>query len=220
MSVENPLSINGWWRIDPDNRQDRSSGPCITRKMTDEEMKKYGVVKEDIMSRKLEVDENRMLEVCREFGTGKEAAEVLAEEFGLTSKQVFGLISNRGIKKALKAEKEEKLKAADELLSKVASHESHPDIVEALKKEITTAAEVDEMMEMVPDNINHPAHYTSGRVEVIDYLQDKLTEEGFEGFCIGNALKYLSRYRLKGGIEDLKKARRYLEIIIDAKRVG
>jgi hypothetical protein len=36
----------------------------------------------------------------------------------------------------------------------------------------------------------------------------------FEGFCVGNALKYLSRYRMKGGTEDLKKAKWYLEKII------
>lgn len=55
------------------------------------------------------------------------------------------------------------------------------------------------------DNVNHPAHYTTGEIEVIDYIQDKLTPEQFEGYCIGNVLKYISRYRHKGGLEDLKK---------------
>ena len=38
------------------------------------------------------------------------------------------------------------------------------------------------------DNVNHPAHYTDGKIEVIDYIQDK----GFN-FCRGNAIKYISR---------------------------
>ncbi|MCO5253606.1 MAG: DUF3310 domain-containing protein [Bacteroidetes bacterium] len=60
------------------------------------------------------------------------------------------------------------------------------------------------------DNINKPEHYTSGNIEVIEYIKDKLTAAQFEGYCIGNVLKYISRYRLKGGAEDLKKAQVYL----------
>ena len=54
------------------------------------------------------------------------------------------------------------------------------------------------------DMVNHPAHYV-GKIEVIDYLEDKLTSEQFEGYLVGNVLKYLSRYRKKNGLEDLKK---------------
>ena len=64
------------------------------------------------------------------------------------------------------------------------------------------------------DNINHPAHYTTGKIEVIEYIQDKLTPEQFEGYCIGNVLKYISRYRHKGGLEDLKKGQWYLNKLI------
>lgn len=60
------------------------------------------------------------------------------------------------------------------------------------------------------DNVNRPAHYTFGEIEVIDYIRDKLTPEQFEGFCIGNVLKYISRYGHKNGVEDLKKAGVYL----------
>lgn len=63
------------------------------------------------------------------------------------------------------------------------------------------------------DNVNHPAHYTSTKIET----QDKLTPEAFEGFCVGNVLKYLTRYRQKNGVEDLKKARWYLDKIIGVK---
>lgn len=61
------------------------------------------------------------------------------------------------------------------------------------------------------DNINHPSHYTQGGIETVDYIKAKLTKEQFEGYCIGNVIKYISRYRHKNGVEDLKKARWYLE---------
>lgn len=66
------------------------------------------------------------------------------------------------------------------------------------------------------EKVNHPSHY-QGKIEVIDYLEDKLGKEGFEGFCIGNVLKYVSRYKGKNGIEDLKKARWYLDKIIEGE---
>lgn len=69
--------------------------------------------------------------------------------------------------------------------------------------------------------INKPKHYADRNIEVIDFIQDSLTPEQFEGYCIGNVLKYVSRYRLKNGVEDLEKARYYLnKIIIDMKVLG
>lgn len=67
------------------------------------------------------------------------------------------------------------------------------------------------------DNVNHPTHYTSTKIETIEIIRDKLTAEAFEGFCIGNVLKYVTRYKLKNGLEDLKKARWYLDKIIRVK---
>lgn len=64
------------------------------------------------------------------------------------------------------------------------------------------------------DPINSPAHYNTGDIEVIDYIEDKLGPDGFRHYCIGNVLKYVSRYEHKGGEEDLKKARWYLNRII------
>jgi hypothetical protein len=60
------------------------------------------------------------------------------------------------------------------------------------------------------DLVNSPPHYTYGKVlEVIDVI------DAFEcGFEQGNVIKYVLRYKHKGGIEDLKKARWYLEHLI------
>lgn len=66
---------------------------------------------------------------------------------------------------------------------------------------------------MVNDPVNHPSHYTSGSIEVIDYIED----QGFgAAYCLGNVIKYVSRAgkkepgNKKQEIEDLKKARWYL----------
>lgn len=67
------------------------------------------------------------------------------------------------------------------------------------------------------DNVNHPTHYTSTKIETIEIIRDKLSSEAFEGFCIGNVLKYVTRYKLKNGLEDLKKARWYLDKIISVR---
>lgn len=64
------------------------------------------------------------------------------------------------------------------------------------------------------DNVNHPAHYTSGTIECIDAIQAALTLEEFRGYCKGNALKYIWRERMKGGDESLEKAQWYLDRLV------
>lgn len=64
------------------------------------------------------------------------------------------------------------------------------------------------------EKVNHPAHYNRGPIETIDYLESCMSPEGFEGFLQGNILKYMSRYQLKGGLEDLRKAQWYLNRLI------
>lgn len=66
----------------------------------------------------------------------------------------------------------------------------------------------------INDPVNAPSHYI-GKIECIDYLRDKLTKEEFTGFCLGNVLKYSSRWRKKDGLHDLKKAKVYLEWAIE-----
>ena len=66
------------------------------------------------------------------------------------------------------------------------------------------------------DLVHHPSHYTVGDIEVIDYIRDKLSPVEFQGYCMGNVLKYVSRWRHKGGIEDLQKAEVYLDWLIES----
>ena len=60
---------------------------------------------------------------------------------------------------------------------------------------------------------NHPEHYNSGKIEVIDFIESLGIDEDF---CIGNAIKYISRYKHKGDpVGDLKKAKWYIEYLIN-----
>lgn len=70
------------------------------------------------------------------------------------------------------------------------------------------------------DNVNHPNHYTNKAIEVIDYIRDTLSDVEFVGYCIGNVLKYVSRWKFKGGVEDLEKAAVYLEWAIERAKDG
>ena len=58
-------------------------------------------------------------------------------------------------------------------------------------------------------NISNPIHYTQGKIQVWDFIIDKKLD-----FLEGNIVKYISRWRFKGGIEDLKKAQAYLNKLI------
>ena len=65
-----------------------------------------------------------------------------------------------------------------------------------------------------------PNHYKFGEIEVIDYIRDKLSPDMFQGFCMGNVLKYVSRHKHKNGVEDLKKAQVYLGWLIESEEKG
>lgn len=60
--------------------------------------------------------------------------------------------------------------------------------------------------------VNHPPHYTTGKIEVIDFIEDQKL-----GFHAGNVVKYICRASHKGKeLEDLRKAQWYLNRLIQA----
>ena len=73
---------------------------------------------------------------------------------------------------------------------------------------------------MQNDNVNHPSHYTQGGIECIEAIKASMTSDGFQDYCKGNCLKYIWRWRQKGGVEDLKKAKVYLDWMIDSATKG
>ena len=58
-------------------------------------------------------------------------------------------------------------------------------------------------------------HYANKAVQPWDAMECWLSPEQFEGYLRGAALKYLARYPDKGGVEDVKKARHYLDKLIE-----
>jgi len=65
------------------------------------------------------------------------------------------------------------------------------------------------------NNINHPNHYTQGNIECIEALKAATSKlNGIEAICTANAIKYLWRWKDKNGIEDLNKAKWYIDRLI------
>ena len=77
-------------------------------------------------------------------------------------------------------------------------------------------AECNDEVEPTNDAVQHPSHYTHGGVECIDAIRASMTADGFCDYCKGNIIKYIWRWRDKGGAEDLRKASVYLNWLINA----
>ena len=73
--------------------------------------------------------------------------------------------------------------------------------------------ELEEELLESEDNVNSPDHYKQGKYETIEVIEDIV--EDFESYCLGNIIKYISRYKYKNGVEDLNKAKWYLEKLIE-----
>lgn len=69
---------------------------------------------------------------------------------------------------------------------------------------------VQDALHLTNDPVNHPSHYTAGRIECIDFLEDQQL-----GYHAGNVVKYVVRHAHKGNpLQDLQKARWYLDRLI------
>jgi hypothetical protein len=73
---------------------------------------------------------------------------------------------------------------------------------------------IEERVAEITDKVNNPSHYNQGGIEAIAYIKQQL-DDGFISYCEGNVHKYIHRYRYKNGVEDLKKARWYLDRMIE-----
>ena len=60
-------------------------------------------------------------------------------------------------------------------------------------------------------------HYTTKEIQPWDAMEAWMSAEAFSGFLQGNAIKYLARWKDKGGVEDLRKARHYLDKLIEVE---
>lgn len=71
--------------------------------------------------------------------------------------------------------------------------------------------------EIEPDMVNHPPHYQSeSGLEVIDVIETFTADlMGIEATDTGNVIKYICRWKHKNGLQDLEKAKWYLEHLIN-----
>jgi hypothetical protein len=91
-----------------------------------------------------------------------------------------------------------------------------PDFLKSDLEDLKKAVEIIE--KTVNDPVNRPSHYTDGKIEVIEFIEDKKL-----GFCLGNAIKYIARAGKKNPdktIEDINKAIWYLNRYIKELEEG
>ena len=67
----------------------------------------------------------------------------------------------------------------------------------------------------INDVVNHPKDYTAGGIECIDYINACKFD-----YLEGNIIKYVTRYKHKNGVEDLRKAEFYLRMLIEREANG
>lgn len=72
----------------------------------------------------------------------------------------------------------------------------------------------DQVQEEKFDVVDRPKHYNSFKYEVIEVIKDQMSPIEFEGYLVGNIKKYMARYKLKNGKEDIKKAQFYLNRLV------
>ena len=130
------------------------------------------------------------------------SAQYIADKFSVPLQTVYNLRYH--LKKKL-AEKGQELKRSanvDEQVTKVKVtrieellNEWSNAPVEIVTSKKTPQEHVKDILDkyVQPDPVNHPAHYTHGGIETIDFIQAKLTPEEFRGYLKGNILKYGSR---------------------------
>lgn len=95
-----------------------------------------------------------------------------------------------------------------------------PKKVGKLKAKIVKVVEAkDEVQDVKANDPINPDHYKQGKVECIDCIESATSNlTGFEGFCTGNAIKYLYRWKQKGGVTDLLKSRWYINRMLGEKQ--
>lgn len=86
-----------------------------------------------------------------------------------------------------------------------------------VNKEPVNIADLDAQTNMpdINDPVNHPAHYTQGGIECIGAIEAACTGlDGKEGYLVGQVIKYIWRWKHKNSLQDLEKAKWYLERLI------
>jgi hypothetical protein len=85
---------------------------------------------------------------------------------------------------------------------------------EVIANAIKQAVETAKNKMPVSNNAIKPDHYAVGGIQPLEYMKIKMSPEAYNGFLLGNVIKYVSRFDYKNGLEDLKKAQNYLNMLV------
>lgn len=100
------------------------------------------------------------------------------------------------------------VKELDDTYSFIKWEDKEPHLIYRLSKE-----EYDLIKD--EDNINKPTHYHKNGIDVIGFAEAQFSIEEQKGFHRINAIKYITRYDRKNGVEDLQKAKFYIDKLIE-----
>ena len=102
----------------------------------------------------------------------------------------------------------------DYYLRMIAEERQKQDVIKAKGHLHETDVSANIQSAIIEPMVHHPPHYNQAGIECIDAIEAALGPEGFRSYCQGNTLKYIWRYKYKGGVEDLKKGKWYLDKLI------
>ena len=153
--------------------------------------------------------EDRILEMCKKtLKIQNDFSEVECIYEGACKNCPFAFENNGGKESCTSLNKDEAIQLAQNYIKE---HEKTVNTIEKIEEKIT----LKELQE-IKNNVDHPKHYTNGKYECIDIIEDVTKDlTGLEAVCTANVIKYMWRWKLKNGVEDLKKARWYLNKLID-----
>lgn len=69
------------------------------------------------------------------------------------------------------------------------------------------------------DSVTEPPHYKNLAIDTLELMSVNFSDEAYMGFLEGNVLKYVMRYKMKNGMQDLRKAQYYLELLINRQEI-
>lgn len=69
------------------------------------------------------------------------------------------------------------------------------------------------------DSVTEPPHYKNLAIDTLELMSVNFSDEAYMGFLEGNVLKYVMRYKMKNGVQDLRKAQYYLDLLINRQEM-
>jgi hypothetical protein len=114
-----------------------------------------------------------------------------------------------------------KFKVAMPMVYKIRKEE-HADFIERSNAPIVNPQITDAVTQFKPSNKADDLqiggdHYKNMGVQPWKAMESWMTPEQFAGFLRGNAIKYLARCDAKGGLDDIKKARHYIDKLVEVR---